>query len=115
MRNPRWRPRNGCDGRLMVKISITTIQVNLVLLGNSPELLLFKFLPLPTITAISVTTIQVNLVLFGNSPELLLFKFLPLTYYHSHFLAATLDFAFFHHSLSEGLTPFFTAWLFWIR
>ena len=28
MRNPRWRPRNGCDGRLMVKILITTIQVN---------------------------------------------------------------------------------------
>ena len=28
--NPRWRPRNGCDGRLMVKILITTIQVNFV-------------------------------------------------------------------------------------
>jgi len=27
--NPRWRPRNGCDGRLMAKILITTIQVNL--------------------------------------------------------------------------------------
>ena len=25
-----WRPRNGCDGRLMVKILITTIQVNFV-------------------------------------------------------------------------------------
>jgi len=30
MWNPRWQPRNGCDGRLMVKILITTIQVNLV-------------------------------------------------------------------------------------
>ena len=29
MWNPRWRPRNGCDGRLMAKILITTIQVNL--------------------------------------------------------------------------------------
>ena len=27
-----------------------------------------------------------------NSPELSLLKFLPLTYHHSHFLAATLDF-----------------------
>ena len=25
----RWRPRNGCDGRSVTKISITTIQVNL--------------------------------------------------------------------------------------
>ena len=30
-----------------------------------------------------------------NSPELLLLKFLPLTYHHSHFLAATLDFTSF--------------------
>ena len=30
MWNPRWLPRNGCDGRLMVKILITTIQVNFV-------------------------------------------------------------------------------------
>jgi len=28
--NPRWRPRNGCGGRLMAKILIMTIQVNLV-------------------------------------------------------------------------------------
>ena len=27
-----------------------------------------------------------------NPPELLILKFLPLTYHHSHFLAATLDF-----------------------
>ena len=30
-----------------------------------------------------------------NLPEFLLLKFLPLTYHHSHFLAATLDFASF--------------------
>ena len=29
MWNPRWWARNGCDGRLMAKILITTIQVNL--------------------------------------------------------------------------------------
>ena len=27
---PRWRPRNGCDGWSMVKILITTIQMNFV-------------------------------------------------------------------------------------
>ena len=53
-------------GRLMVKILITTIQVNLVPLVSAP-----------------------------NSPELSLIKFLPLTYHHSHFLAATLDFTSF--------------------
>jgi len=31
MWNPRWWPRNGCDGRLIAKILIMTIQVNLVL------------------------------------------------------------------------------------
>ena len=62
--NPRWRPRNGCDGRLMVKILIITIQVNFVKRHK-------------------------------NSPELSLLKFLPLTYHHSHFLAATLDFTSF--------------------
>ena len=30
-----------------------------------------------------------------NSPELSLLKFLPLTYHHSHFLAATMDFTSF--------------------
>jgi len=27
--NPRWQPRNGCDGRFIAKILITTIQANL--------------------------------------------------------------------------------------
>ena len=34
-------------------------------------------------------------ILAQNSPELSLLKFLPLTYHHSHFLAATLDFTSF--------------------
>ena len=76
-------PRNGCDGRLMVKILITTIHVNLC------------FAP--------------------NSPELSLLKFLPLTYHHSHFLAATLDFTSFFTTAFLGAVPFFTAWLFLIR
>ena len=28
--NQRWQPRSGCDGRIMAKFLITTIQVNLV-------------------------------------------------------------------------------------
>ena len=36
-----------------------------------------------------------RLVLAQNSSELSLLKFLPLTYHHSHFLAATLDFTSF--------------------
>ena len=28
--NPRWQPRSGCDGRIIAKFLITTIQVNLV-------------------------------------------------------------------------------------
>ena len=38
MWNPRRWPGNGCDGRLIAKILITTLQLNL------PELLLLKFL-----------------------------------------------------------------------
>ena len=53
---------------------------------------------------ILITTIQVNsvpnlIVTCGggntNSAESSLLKFWPLTYHHSHFLAATLDFASF--------------------
>ena len=48
---------------------------------------------------ILIMTIQVNFVPIDqaapNSPELLLLKFLPLTYHHSHYLAATLDFTSF--------------------
>ena len=62
---------------------------------------------------ILITTIQVNLA--QNSPELSLLKFLPLTYHHSHFLAATLDFTSFFTIAFLRATLFFTAWLFWIR
>ena len=45
---------------------------------------------------ILIMTIQVNFVKrHKNSPELSLLNFLPLTYHHSHFLAATLDFTSF--------------------
>ena len=47
---------------------------------------------------ILITTIQVNFVPRPSGikfTELLLLKFLPLTYHHSHFLAATLDFTSF--------------------
>ena len=69
---------------------------------------------------ILITTIQVNLVPLGqlaqNAPELSVLKFLPLTYHHSHFLAATLDFtSFFTIAFSRAALLFFTAWLFLIR
>ena len=44
-----------------------------------------------------------------------LLNFLPLTYHHSHFLAATLDFTSFFTIAFLGAVLFFTAWLFWIR
>ena len=60
---------------------------------------------------ILITTIQVNLVPLGqlaqNSPELSLLKFLPLTYHHSHFLAATLDFTSFLTIAFLGAALFF--------
>ena len=50
-----------------------------------------------------------------NSSELSLLKFLPLTYHHSHFLAATLDFTSFFTLAFLGAAPYFTAKLFLIR
>ena len=47
-----------------------------------------------------------------NSSEFWLLKFLPLAYYHSHFLAATLDFTSFFTTAFLGTAHFFTAWLF---
>ena len=68
---------------------------------------------------ILITTIPVNFVPIDqaapNSPELLLLKFLPLTYHHSHFLAATLDFTSFFTIAFLRAALFFTAWLFLIR
>ena len=57
-----------------------------------------------------------RLVLAKNSPKLPLLKVLPLTYHHSHFLAATLDFtSYFIIAFLRAALVFFTAWLFWIR
>ena len=87
MWNPRWRPRNGCDGRLMVKILITTIQVN--------------FVPRPSGTKFTwIVVIKIFTINLPSQP----------------FLGRHLGFhIFFHHSLFKGRTPFFTAWLFLIR
>ena len=63
-----------------------------------------------------ITTIQVNFCAASqNLPKLSLLKFLPLTYHHSHFLAATLDFTSFFTMAFLRAAHFFTAWLFWIR
>ena len=62
---------------------------------------------------ILIMTIQVNLVPNpsgggnANSPELSKLKFLPLTYHHSHFLAATLDFTSFFILAFLGAALFF--------
>ena len=74
------------------------------------------------VAKILVSTIQVNLVSNPsepwrrkhNSPELLQIFYPQLIYHHSHFLAATLDFTFFHPGFFWP-HPFFTAWLFWYR
>ena len=65
---------------------------------------------------ILIKTIQVNFCAASqNLPKLSLLKFLPLTYHHSHFLAATLDFTSFFTIAFLRAAHFFTAWLFWIR
>ena len=68
---------------------------------------------------ILITTIQVNFVPIDqaapNSPELSLLKFLPLTYHHSHFLAATLDFtSFFTIAFSRAALLFLQLGCFWL-
>ena len=66
---------HGCDGRLIEKKLMTTIQV--------------KFCCLPHIS-------------LGLGTELSLLKFLPLASHHSHFIAATLDFTCFSQQGSRG-------------
>jgi len=84
--NQRWQPRSGCDGGIMSKFLITTIQVNLV--------------PIPIVKLGGGNT---------NFPGLLLLKILPLSYHHSHFWAATFDFTtFFMLSFFAWVAPFFT-------
>ena len=50
-----------------------------------------------------------------NSPKLPLLKFLPLTYHHSHFLAATLDFTSFFTIAFLRAALFFYSLAVWIR
>jgi len=50
IRNPRWQPRNGCDGRLIAKILRTTIQVNLVPNPSEAWIVIIKFCYKLTIT-----------------------------------------------------------------
>jgi len=83
--NPRWRPRNGCDGTLIPKILITTIQI-------------------------CVAFSMFHYDLAPNSPELSSLKFLLLAYHHSHFLAATLDFTSFFIMAFLGAVHLFYSW-----
>ena len=79
MWNPRWRPRNGCDGKLMVKILITTIQVNFG-------------------AAWSIGT---------KFTWIVVIKFFTINLPSQPFLGRHLGFhIFFHHSLFEGHTLF---------
>jgi len=80
MKNPKWQP---CDGRIMVKILMVTIQMNLCCL------------------------LHVSLGFGTNSPELLL-NFLPLAYHHSHFLATTWISRLFPHPHSWDLHTFYS-------
>jgi len=47
-----WQPRNGCDGRLMTKILITTIQVNLV---SNPRRMQHKFTQIVVIKIFAIS------------------------------------------------------------
>jgi len=85
MWNQRWWPRNGCNGRLMAKISIMTIWVNLCVL------------------------LQVSLGLSTSSP------LLKNSYHHNHFLAAIFDFTVTYFHLSFLGCTLYTAWLFLYR
>jgi len=80
--------KNGCDDRLVAKILITTIQVNLV--PNRSE------------------TWRGN----SNSAELVLLKFLLLAYHHSHSLLPSWISHLFSQWPSWGPHTFLTAGLF---
>jgi len=91
MWNPRWWPRNGCDGKLMVKFLTTTIQVNL---ASIPSETWRKQYHITWIVVIKNFAISLP-----SQP----------------FLGRHLGFyIFFHNGLFEA-AHFFTAGLFWIR
>jgi len=83
MWNLRWWPRNGCDGKLIAKILITTIQVNLML-----NLIWRRQHKFTWIVIIKIFAIN-------------------LLYHHSRFLAATLDFTSFFTMAFLGVAHFF--------
>jgi len=83
--NPRWRSRNGCDGRLIAKNLIVTIQVNLCCLLHVSVWLGTKF---TWIVAIKILAISLP-----SQP----------------FLGRHLRFhIFFHNGLLEGCTLFYS-------
>ena len=71
------------------------------------------------VVKILITTIQVNFVPRPSGTKftlIVVIKFFTINLPSQPFLGHHLGFhIFFHHSLSEGRTLFFTAWLFWIR
>ena len=79
----------------MMEQHIVTVKLNNYLIcldGMQPT---YGSLPLTDINSRTNTTNNNFVKRHKNSPELSLLKFLPLTYHHSHFLAATLDFTSF--------------------
>ena len=94
MWNLRWQPRIGCDGRLIAKILMTTIKVNLCCLLHISLGLGTKFTWIIIIKKIAIN----------------------LQNHHSHFLATTLDFTSFFiigtSFFTTRTTLFFTTWLF---
>jgi len=88
MWNPRWQPRNGCDGRLMANFLIMKIQVNLVL--NPVEKAQHKFTWIVFIKNFAISLPQ-------------------------PFLGCHLRFPIFFQNGLFGVAPFLTAGLFWIR
>jgi len=87
MWNPKWRPRNGCDGRLKAKNLITTIQVILCCL-------------------------HVSLGFGTKFTWIVVIKNLAFSLPSQQFLAATLGFTSF---FTTAFLHFFIAGLFWIR
>jgi len=86
-----WQPRNGCDGRLMAKILITTIQVNLVPYPSEMWRRQHKF------------------------TWIVLIKNFAISLWSQPFLGCLLGFHIFFTMDFWGHTVCFTAGLFWIR